>query len=341
MVIFSFYTCLRNQFVAIAEAKLRHCRKIICVMMSLLLVGCAIETRGIASPHEILQPWTEITGAQSGGSLGGIPVQINPASGSDYITLRRPTSISASGNDIYLIDAGLRRIFHYDPFQQTLTPFAPTLPVNVDMRIYVAPDKSVFVTDPAHQQVLHFNWDGSPLPSLVSQGNMAHPVAVVVDQFSGRVLVADGLFNRIIAFDNLGMTLAIFKPRQTLSVATMTSGPDGVYVLDRLARQVVVLGWNGAFLYAFAANELSQPGAIAVSRDNIVFISDDFDNTIKAYRHSTADNNFVIAGKIGSNPFNMDSFNGIAGLAIDDGQLYVADSLNSRVQIMSIDPRAP
>jgi len=339
MVIFSFSTCLRNQSGAIADPNLRHCRNIISIMVSLLLVGCAIDTRAIASPREILQPWTEMTGAQPGSPLGGIPAQIIPASG--YITLRRPTSISANGSDIYLIDAGLRRIFHYDPFQQTLTPFAPTLPANAEMRIYVAPDKSVYVTDPAHERVLHFNWDGSPLPSLVSPGNMVRPVAVVADERNGQVLVADGLLNQMIAFDNLGMTLAIFKPRQTLSVATMTAGPDGIYVLDRLARQIVVLGWNGALLYAFGVNELSQPGAIAVSQDNIVFISDDFDNTIKAYRHSTADNNFVLAGNIGSNPINMDSFNGIAGLAIDDGQLYVADSLNSRVQIMLIDSRAP
>jgi len=267
---------------------------------------------------------------------------MNAPPGAGYIALRRPAAMSARGNDIYLLDAGLRRIFRYDSFQQTLTPFATALSVEAGMSIYAAPDMSVYVTDPAHEQVLHFNWDGTPLPTLVSRGNLAHPVSVVVDEHNGEVLVADGLFDRIIVFDSLGMTLSAFKPQRVLAIACMATGPDGIYVVDRLAKRVVVLGWDGTFRYAFGADALSQPGAIAVSRDNLVFISDNFDNTIRVYREQgTKGKNFLLADKIGGVGVAPGSFNGIGGMAAADDLLYVADSLNARVQIMLINPRAP
>jgi hypothetical protein len=105
----------------------------------------------------------------------------------------------------------------------------------------------------------------------------------------------------------------------------MTSGPDGVYVVDRLSKRVAVIGWDGTFRYAFGLDALTEPGAIAVSRDNIVFISDNFDNTIKIYRRiTTKSNNFVLADNVGGSQIAMDSFNGIGGLAVVGDQLYVA-----------------
>jgi DNA-binding beta-propeller fold protein YncE len=343
MVIFSFCNVTRqgSPFKSAVAPKPRRCLQLLSIMAALILVGCATDSRNAVTRREILQPWTEITGAQAGTLPQGLPAQMNSPHGADYIALRRPAAMSARGNDIYLLDAGLRRIFRYDNFQQTLTPFATTLSVEAGMSIYAAPDMSVYVTDPAHERVLHFNWDGTPLPPLVSRGNLARPVSVVVDELNGQVLVADSLFDRIIAFDSLGMTLSVFKPQQVLSIAAMATGPDGIYVVDRLAKQIVVLGWDGTFRYAFGADALSEPGAIAVGRDNLVFISDNFDYTIRVYRgQRTKGKNFVLADKIGGVGVAPGSFNGIGGLATADDLLYVADSLNARVQIMLINPRA-
>jgi hypothetical protein len=328
-----------NPYKSAVTPKPRHGAPLVSIVAVLMLVGCATDSGETVTRREILQPWTEITGAQAG-TLQGLPAQINSPTG--YVTLRRPSAISARGNDIYLLDVGLHRIFRYSNFQQTLTPFATTLSVEVGMSIFAAPDMSVYVTDPIHERVLHFNWDGTPLPSLASRGNLARPVSIVVNEYNGQVLVADGLLDRIIAFDNLGMTLSVFKPQQVLSIAAMTTGPDGIYIVDRLAKRIVVLGWDGMFRYAFGDDALSEPSAIAVSRDNLAFISDNFDNTIRVYRVQKADgNNVVLADKIGGVGVAPGSFNDIGGLAATDDLLYVADSLNSRVQIMMIDPRAP
>lgn len=306
---------------------------------TLLLLGCATDLR--ESRRSILQPWAEINSARIGMPSPGLSAQTDLSPSTNQVILRRPAAISAHHNDVYLLDAGLRRIFRYDSFSQTLTPFASTLSADAGMSIYVASDLSVYVTDPNREQVLHFNRDGSPLPSLIARGNMARPVSVLADERYGQVLVADGLFNRIVVFDNFGRMVSVFKPFQVLAIAAMTSGPDGIYVIDRLAKRIVVLGWDGSFRYAFGTDALSEPGAIAVSRDNLVFISDNFEHTISIYRRQHAKGNKIaLADKIGGGGITPGSFNRIGGLAVADDLLYATDSLNARVQVLMINPHS-
>jgi len=294
-------------------------------------VGCAVSdtTLDPAVPHALLQRSMDLTGAQMGKSLLGPP-------SANYIKLKRPTAMSARDNEVYLIDAGLNQIFHYNRFQQTLIPFT-NLPVNADMTIYVAPDRTVYIADPHSSAVLHFTSDGTPLPSLVSLGNLARPVAVSVDERNGHVVVADGLFDQFIFFSNLGMTLSVVKPKRAVAISAMATGPDGIYVANRIDRQVTVLGWDGTFRYALGVNELGAPGAIAVSRENLVFVSDTYDQTIKVYRGQvTGGENVPSMAKIGGVGAGPGSFNGITGLAVDGSLLYATDSLNARVKIMLI-----
>lgn len=304
----------------------------------LMLAGCAMPGNAgdPAASRPFLQRWMDLTGARAGTSPFGPP-------GEGYITLRRPTAVSARDNEVYLADAGLNRIFRYSRDQQTLTPFT-NLPAGDGTRIYAAPDRSVYVTDPARAEVLHYAWDGTQLPSFVSPGNLARPVSVAVDERTGHILVADGLFDQFIAFNSLGMTLSVIKPREQLAIAAMTTGPDGIYVTDRIGRRVAVLGWDGAFRYALGGKDLGDPGSIAVSRDNSVFVSDNFDQTIKVFRgqgtedqgQKTEGKNGLMVAKSGGVGAGPGSFNGIAGLAVDGSLLYVTDSLNARVQIMHI-----
>jgi hypothetical protein len=88
---------------------------------------------------------------------------------------------------------------------------------------------------------------------------MARPVSVVVDEHNGQVLVAGGLFDQIIAFDSLGMTLSVFKLQQVLSITAMATWLDGIYVVDHLAKRIVVLGWDATFHFAFGEDVLNEP----------------------------------------------------------------------------------
>jgi len=316
--------------------KRRFCVNLVASVATLALAGCAMTGAGTAgdaaAQRELLQPWIELTGASLGAPLGLPGFAGSGAAG--YVALRQPTAISARGNDVYLVDAGLHRIFRYDRARQTLAPFT-SLAADAGMSVYAAPDLSVYVADPARNQVLHFAWDGAPLPPLNSPGNLGRPISVIMDEGRGQLLVADGLYAQIIAFNSLGRPLSVIKPQRVRALAAMAQGPDGIYVVDRLARQVVVLGQDGAFRYAFGADSLADPGAIAVNRDNFVFVGDNFDQTVKVYRSGR------LVARVGGVGVAPGRFNGVAGLAVDGGMLYVADSLNARVQIMLITPQAP
>jgi hypothetical protein len=105
-----------------------------------------------------------------------------------------------------------------------------------------------------------------------------------------------------------------------------TSGPDGIYVANRLAK--LISGWGGTFRDAFRGDASSKPDTIAVSRDNIALISDDFNNTIGFHRRLGAiGNNPVLADKIADSRIATGSFNTI-GLTAVDSQLRVTDSMN-------------
>jgi len=307
--------------------------KAIAVAATIALAGCTTtgpEAAGIkTSQKELLQPWINLTGARAGAptALPGI------VGGTGYVVLRQPAAISARNNDLYLLDTGLRRIFRYSRIEQTLTPFTG-MTAEAGMNIYVAADMSVYITDPARVRVLHFSGNGTPLPSLNSPGDLGRPVSIAADEGSGEILVADALYDQIVRFNNLGRPLSIIKPQQVRGIAAIALGSDGIYVLDRIARQVVVIGRDGSYRYAFGAGTLASPQAIAVDRGNMVFVSDQFDQTVKIYRGRQ------LVGSVGGSGAAPGCFNDIAGLTVDGGLLYIADSLNANVQIMFINPQA-
>jgi len=310
------------------------CIQLICLLTVFELAGCTIPEASVdaATPRAFLQRLNDLTGARSGSTSLTL-------TGTDYISLRRPTAISARNNDIYLIDAGLNRIFRYDRFQQTFTQFT-NLTASAETRIYTAPDRTVYITEPTRPEVLHYTWDGTRLPSFASPGNLQRPVSVSVDEATGDILVADGLLDHFISFNSMGSTISVVEPKHAISISAMATGPDGIYVADRTGHRVVVLNRDGAFRYILGAKDLGNPVAITVSRDNLIFVSDSFDQTVKVYRGQNTgapdgENGVMVAkaGGIGTAP---GSFNGIAGLAVDGSMLYVTDSLKSMVQIILI-----
>jgi len=66
--------------------------------------------------------------------------------------------------------------------------------------------------------------------------------------------------------------------------------------------------------------------------DNQTFVSDSFDNTIKIYRKGELISTF---GGTGNGP---SQFNRITDMWLDEGFLYVTDSLNRRIQVLRIVP---
>jgi hypothetical protein len=273
--------------------------------------------------------------------------------------LRRPTAVAERDHDLYIVDADQEALYQYDTITRRMSvlkdlramatagpkPFMSVTPgVNVldelqggeaiDITaIYVAGDHSYYLADGFGRRVLHFSHDGQLLQTFHDALNLGRPVAINVDETSGDVYVADGLFDHILVFNGAGDLWRAMGERglddgEFLNITAMTRGPEGVYVTARLGKRGQVLDQaTGRFLYAFQDNTLAFPNGIAVDVNGRAYVSDFLDNSIKIFEHGRL---LATVGGTGGSPGR---FKGITGLTLGNGFLYVADSLNGRIQV--------
>lgn len=259
----------------------------------------------------------------------------------DEIILQQPVAVGGVDGLLYIVDAGPRLVYKYDlltneiePVGEIATHFAGN-PGN----IYVAKDRSFYIVDSIGRKVLRFSEQGQLLMTFQDLANLSRPMDVVVNEQSGEVLVADGSFSHIVVFNSLGKAIRAIGRRGTgpgrfRAITYMTSSTDGLYVLDRLELPVQVIDWEGQYQYSFGESELAFPSAVAVDNDQRVYVSDRSSNTIQVYQNAQL---MLTYGGGGSAPGR---FRLVTSMWINNNLLYVADSLNQRVQVLRINPSA-
>lgn len=260
----------------------------------------------------------------------------------DEVMFVEPVAVGGVANFLYIVDAGARVVFRYDLTTKEITPIGD---VGFQFKgnpgnIYVARDLSFYVVDSIGKQVFHFDKEGVLLQKFSDALNLSRPIDVYVDELSQEVYVADGSYSHIVVFNQFGKSLRAIGRRGTgpgrfRAITSMTFGRDGIYVTDRLELPIQVITTEGQFRYSFGESQQVFPTAIAVSEDQLVFVSDKSDNTIRVYEHGELR---VIFGGGGSAPGR---FRLITGMWIKGDYLYVADSLNKRVQVLHIKTTQP
>ncbi len=285
--------------------------------------------RSVAPPvsEEPLVYWETI----GGGKIG------NFITGGNDARLERPVAVAVRGDFVYIVDAGQELVVRYDRISGKLSTL-------VDLKgvakgeisdIYVAPDLSFYLTDTVGRQVLYFDKKGSLRQTFRNLLNLVYPVGVWFDEDSDTVLIADGQLDHVLIFNKDGTLLSAVggrgvEPGKFLNITTVTEGPDGYYIAQRIGHHVQVLAKDGTYLYSFAQEGVIFPLAIAADNQQRAFVADYLDNTIKVYERGR----FVASiGKSGVGP---GEFKRITDLWLDGDFLYVADSLNGRIQIMRI-----
>ena len=293
-------------------------------LLCLLGTGSANGADSAPAPRPLVSRPQVLTGAQLTVEPTSIFQQPRAAI-TGYLPSISPVAAVARNNILYVVDAVHRQVFRYDQAKLSMVRFADTASGTASS-LTVGPDLSLYVAEVGTGEVMHYSWDGRPLPSFRHETALRQPVGVVVDDAGGQVFIADSLYNHVVVFNGLGRALAILRPEEAQSIESMARGPEGLYLADRLGRQVVVMALDGTDLYAFGNDVLKMPHAIAVDRFNRVYVSDDFDNTIKVFQDRE------LLATIGGSGASPASFNRIAFLSLDRNTLYVADSLNGRIQ---------
>jgi hypothetical protein len=297
-------------------------------LMALFLLHPAVFAQGVDFVKQLSSiERAPVTSDNLGRVLG------NPA----FVRLQQPMTVGAYGSSVYIFDAGPHLFYRYDIYQETLQelPKITAALKGVPTGITVMPDLSFYVADPVGRQVIHGSLDGQVLRILSNDANLASPVATAFDAFSRNLLVADSLFDHIVGFNHEGWLLFAFgergmEPHQSQVITDMASGPRGIYVLDRNP-SIKIYTPEGKFINGFSRNEVANPVALAVDLHDRVYVADGFDDSIKVYIHEK------YVGEFGGSGSAPGRFRFITDLAISQNFLYVADSMNGRVQVFVIE----
>lgn len=309
-----------------------------------------------ATPLSPSNPWLYPLETITGGFMG------NAVVGNPLVRLQRPTAVAERDHNLYIIDADQELLYEYDTLSRRLTVLKdlralatagprPFMSVTPGVRpenqlqggeeieitdVYVAGDHSYYLADGYGRRVLHYSHEGELLATFQDALNLGRPVAIDVDETKGDVYVADGLFDHILVFNSAGELWRMLGGRglgegEFLNITAMTRGPEGVYVTARVGKRGQVLDQDsGRFRYAFQDDTLVFPDGIVVDENGRAYVSDFFNNAIKIFDHGRLQ---ATVGGTGAGPGR---FKGIADLALGNGFLYVADSLNGRIQVFRI-----
>ncbi|TPW17892.1 MAG: hypothetical protein FD130_482 [Halothiobacillaceae bacterium] len=290
---------------------------------------------------EILEYWESITGgsADAPGFAGTLSRAIT---GGDYIRLVRPVAVCVRGDFVYIVDMGLQLVLRLNRSTGVVERMAELRGVVTGdvADIFVTKDMSFYVTDTFGGRVLFFSPEGRLQRSFTNGLNLVHPVAVMEDEATESVLVADGEFDHILVFNQMGDPYTTLggrgeEPGKFLNITAMASDGRAFYVAARVGQRIQVLSRQSEYLYSFEQESIRFPLALAVDDRTRLFASDYLDNTIKIYERGRLINSF---GGTGVTPGR---FKRITDLWLDGDLLYVADSLNGRVQVMKVAGAVP
>ena len=204
---------------------------------------------------------------------------------------------------------------------------------------------SVFVADSRNDRIQRFALDGGDAKVVVPPGTLVHPRGMAWR--NGRLIVADDLNHRLVAFDFYGKRLETIgttrgsKAGQLDSPFGVAIDPRGrVFVADDLNHRIVRYGVAPRFVYkarwgsyGTGPGQLAFPRAIATDTAGRLYVTNTGNDRIDVF--STAGELLRSFGRSGR---GGDQFDAPLGIATDaSGVRAVADSVNGRLMLLRPD----
>lgn len=304
-------------------------RPVLC-SVTVLIAGCgAAPTATTPAPSgdaPIVSTRTLIGGflAPPGGPFG---MPARPGTGA-FVKLIAPTAIALRGTDLLIVDSGAGRVWRADLGLNTLSP-VNGVSVTPTTQVALGPDLSAWVLDPVARQVLRFARDGTLLQTFRLRNALSAPAAFALVDGAATLLVADEATPQWVEFRSVGAFPVAVRPGESqgdgvLGVDGLAATRDTVFVLDRKAGVVHVVGRDGQVRARLGAGELKQPVAIAADRLGRVFVHDAQDRSVKRLAAGGDAQVFDAA---------LLRVQQIGGFAVDERQLAVSDRLTGQVVI--------
>lgn len=289
---------------------------------------------------EVLVVMEPITGGRQEMASGAIGEFARIVVGAgDTVKFLNPVAVGGVKDQMLIVDAGAHAIYRYNLTTKAIQSLAQAGGqfIGEPMGIAVESDLSFYVADPVGKQVLYFDANGNLIRRFADAANLARPVDVAVDEVRGQIFVADGSYSHIVIFSKTGQAMSAIGsrgqgPGKFRAITAIAKGKDSLFVADRLELPLQEIDiTTGALRFSIGRGQIMWPTAIIVDKRNRIFASDRTDNTIKIF------DDIRLIATIGGTGYAPGRFRLVTGMWLSDQNvLYVADSLNHRVQAFRV-----
>lgn len=261
----------------------------------------------------------------------GLPLPMpRPGSGM-FVRWQAPVAVALRGQELLVADLGSQRLWRADLATQTLTG-VPGAAVGPQTALMLGPDRSAWVLDPPSRQVLRFGLDGRLLQTW--RTGAAQPAGMVLLDGGATLAVADAPLAQWIELRIGGAWSQPVLPRHVdgrrlTGVDALAIGRESLFVLDRGARAVHRVARDGSVVESRSTGTEVQPATIAVDRFDRAWVLDAAGRSV-ARLDAGRPPLVLTAESLGAGP--------IAGLAVDDQGVALADRLAGQVLLMPLPP---
>lgn len=170
-------------------------------------------------------------------------------------------------------------------------------------------------------------------------GQLNGPMQVLA--YKGRLFISDTGNSRVLVFNLKGKFLfeleqQVIKEKRKLHFpyGLAADGKGNIYVADPEVGKVLIFNYLGKYISDFHQEQkyLVKPAGIFI-KSNRIYVSDIGLHKVLVFDNSGKLQFSIGSGKIGSSNNDLYYPNGVTVNA--DGQIYISDSMNNRVQIFS------
>lgn len=258
--------------------------------------------------------------------------------GDRFMNFVTPVAFSFYEGDIYILDAGRHVLFRYD--HETASLYS-----KMNLKNYLLGEPSsltfdskgyYFVTEPQSSRVLKFNPSDKLVGVYKDKANLSRPDRLYYHEPTDRLYIGDGVYSRVLVASRYGKFRFAVGSRgeergEFVKITDFSVSDTGIYVADRLGSEPVqLLDSEGGYVSSISHDDVSIPNAIALDDAGRLYVADQEDDTIRIFI------DHKLSWSVGGSGRLPGQFREISQMKINDGKLYVLDSLNRRIQVFRI-----